>query len=129
MTRTTISEVLKVYDQQSQTAIDQAEAKLLQGYAIESLAPSLVAAFPQVRNWQGRNAILFSLLPLARKSDDVFQLALQAIGDRAYMVQMQACAALAYSLRRDALPQLAKLLTHRNAKTRSKIGSGLRYSF
>src|SRR5205085_6934815 len=58
-------------------------------HGFEALIPGLIEAFPRIKNWQGRNSILFDLIKYARKRPEVVQLALAGIKDAAYMVRMQ----------------------------------------
>jgi HEAT repeat protein len=89
------------------------------------LLPQLISAFPRIRNAQGRNIILFTMLRHARSEPAVLELAMQAASDPAYLVRMQACGILAYALDRRAIPCLAALLTHRDAKTREDAAAAI----
>ena len=83
----------------------------------EAIVPFLAKAYPSFRKSQGRVALVFHALGFARSSECAFQLGLAALGDRATLVRYRACGLLAYSLRREALPHLTKLLLHKEAKT------------
>ena len=94
-------------------------------HGFEALIPGLIAAFPRIKKWEGRNTILFELIPYARKRPDVIELALVGLKDPAYMVRMQACAILAYSLQKDSIPMLERLLKHKNKKTRDDAAAAI----
>jgi alkylhydroperoxidase family enzyme len=111
-------EVANALDKTSQIEINMALTALFKENGIEELVPLFIEAFPEIRHGQGRNAILFSLVRFARSRSEVVQLALSALNDSTYLVRMQAASALAYALREDAIPQLERLSTHRNQKTR-----------
>jgi hypothetical protein len=83
----------------------------------ERVVPFLLEYFPRARAWQGRAALVFHSIRYARRSDAAFQLGLEGVRDRSWFVRHRACALLAYSLRRDALPELRPLLKHADART------------
>ena len=85
----------------------------------ESVVPYLAEFYPHAHKWQGRVSLIFHSIRYARTSPVAFHLALRALEDRSTLVRYRACALLAYSLRRDALPSLAKLLSHKDARTRA----------
>ena len=70
------------------------------------LVPHLREAYGRFRKWQGRTSLVYHAVQFARTSDDAFALGVAALSDRSYMVRYRACALLAYSLRKDALPLL-----------------------
>jgi len=113
-----VEEVIAALDRTSQREIDAGTEDLFARYGRESLVGAFVQAFPRMRHWEGRNAVLFWLIKFARKLPEVVELAKQALGDKAALVRMQACAALAFSLRDDALPALEGLASHRHMRTR-----------
>jgi hypothetical protein len=80
--------------------------------------PFLVEAYGRSRSWKARSALLFYVIPFARESEPAFELGLRAIHDRSYAVRYRACMILAYSLRRDALPDLERLREHSDHRTR-----------
>lgn len=121
----TVDELLAALDQKNQTALRAAEHRLFEEHGLEALVPVLVAAYPRIRNAAGRNSILFWLVRFARKYPDVVELAKVALSDSAYMPRMQACGILAYSLRRDAIPHLEPLLTHRDQKTQADAAAAI----
>jgi hypothetical protein len=94
-------------------------------HGFESLIPGLAAAFPKITHWEGRNSVLFDLIPYARKRPEVVELALAGLQDSACMVRMQACAILAYSLRKDCVPMIEVLLNHKNKKTRDHAAAAI----
>jgi hypothetical protein len=83
----------------------------------KDVVPYLADAFPHARRWQQRVAFVFHSIRFARDSEPAYQLGLLALSDRSSMVRFRACGLLAYSLRRDALPALKKLLDHSDART------------
>ena len=82
-----------------------------------AVVPHLAAFYPKARTWQGRVALVFHSIRYARLSDDAFVLGLAALRDKSYMVRYRACGLLAYSLRRDAIPELEPLLKHSDRRT------------
>ena len=83
----------------------------------EEVVPFLEAAYPGAAKWQGRVSLVFHAIPFARTSEAAYRLGLAALQDKSTMVRYRACGLLAYSLRRDALPALRKLLRHPDART------------
>ena len=83
----------------------------------DSVVPHLADQYPRARRWQQRVALVFHSIRFARQSNAAFQLGLNALDDRSYMVRYRACGLLAYSLRREALPALQKLLAHSDTRT------------
>ena len=81
--------------------------------------------FPRARRWQQRVSLVFHSIRHARESDAAFQLGLNALNDRSYMVRYRACGLLAYSLRRDARPALEALLTHQDSRTIEDVRGAL----
>jgi hypothetical protein len=118
MSLPSLSEVTAVYSQPMGSDIGRLEHALFQRYGLEDLIPLLVEAFPKLSRGQGRASILFWLPRFARTHEEVVTLAISALADRSYLVREYACSILAYSLRPDVLPHLARLQTHRDAKTR-----------
>src|SRR5262249_30818133 len=94
-------------------------------HRLESLIPGLIAAYPKIKNWLGRNAILFWLIRFARTRPEVVELAILGLHDSAYLVRMQACSILAYSLRKECISHLQTLLQHRNQKTRDDAAAAI----
>ncbi len=78
--------------------------------------PDLIAAYPQVRRYQGRVRLLMGLLRYAAR-DDVLALGLQALQDASTLVRYRACALLAFAQRQEAIPPLQALLRHPDRKT------------
>jgi hypothetical protein len=83
----------------------------------EQVVPYLFEAYPSIRRWQGRAALVFHSTRFARTSDAAFRLGLIACGDKATVVRYRACGLLAYSLRAEAIPHLEALRKHREKKT------------
>ena len=88
----------------------------LRGFG-EAVVPFLAEAYPKLKRWQGRAAVVFYSVPFARTSRRAFELGLAALADRATLVRHQACSLLAYSLNAEALPALEQLLSHPDPKT------------
>jgi hypothetical protein len=82
-----------------------------------SVVPYLAAIYPVMKKLEGRRAVVFHAIRHARTSEAAFQLGILALNDRASIVRYRACCILAYSLRRDAIPHLEKLLSHKDPKT------------
>jgi len=91
----------------------------------EALVSSMLEAYPAMRTWQGRAALLYHATRYARSSDDAFRLGLLALGDRSFLVRYRACGLLAYSLRADAMPELEALLAHRDPRTQADARAAL----
>lgn len=113
-----VDEIVKTLDQQRPADLGRGASRLFNKHGINVLIPGLIAALPRIKNWIGRNAILFELIRYARKKPEIVECAMAFINDSAYMVRMQACAILAYSLRKDCVPHLKALLKHKDSKTR-----------
>jgi hypothetical protein len=120
-----VDKLVAEFDDQRQAVVDKALGRLWKAHGLEALIPGFVAAYPRIKSWRGRNVILFTLIRLARKCPEVVDLALAGLRDRAYLVRMQACAILVYSLRRDAIPPLEELLRHRNQETRADAAAAI----
>jgi HEAT repeat protein len=120
-----VDALVAAIDQKSQADSDKGTGGLLREHGLEELVPGFIAAYPKIKNWAGRNSVLFWLIRFARKRPEVVELALTGLRDSAYMVRMQACAILAYALRRDAIPPLEELLSHRNQETRADAAAAI----
>ena len=81
------------------------------------VVPYLAEAFSSGRRWQGRATLLFHAIPHARTSEAAFQLGLQALRDKSYMVRYRACMVLAYALRLEAVPALREAAEHPDRRT------------
>jgi hypothetical protein len=90
-----------------------------------AVPPYLLEAYPKAKRWQGRTALVFHAIRFARVSEAAYALGQQALGDKSYMVRYRACMVLAYSLRTDAVPALAVLLQHADARTREDAARAL----
>jgi hypothetical protein len=121
----TTDAVVAAIDNKRQADSDEGTGRLLRKYDLKGLVPVFIAAYPRIKNSAGRNSILFWLIRFARKRPEVVELALGGLRDRAYLVRMQACAILAYSLRRDAIPRLKELLRHSNPETRADAAAAI----
>src|SRR5690242_13031370 len=118
MTLPTVDELVAGLDQKRQSDVGDAQNRLFLPYGIDKLVTRLIAAFPRIKSWRGRNVILFELIRFARERPDVLELALAGLGDHAYLVRMQSCIMLAYSQRKDMIPHLKEILAHEDEKTR-----------
>jgi hypothetical protein len=78
---------------------------------------NLAEIYPNIRKLEGRRAVVFHAIRHARTTEAAFQLGVAALNDRASIVRYRACCILAYSLRRDAIPYLEKMLAHKDGKT------------
>jgi hypothetical protein len=79
--------------------------------------PYFLEAFPKTKKWKGRVHLVFHSVRFARTHPEAFQLGILGLSDKATLVRYRACGSLAYSLRKDALPHLEKLLGHPDKKT------------
>jgi len=120
-----IDELVAIYSQSRASDIGQSESRLFQTYGLKPLVSLLVEAFPRIRRSSGRASILFWLVRFARTHPAVVSLATSALSDRAHLVREYACSILAYSLRRDVLPQLALLHAHPDQKTRAAVAAAV----
>jgi hypothetical protein len=77
----------------------------------------LAAFYPKAKTWQGRASLVFHSVRYARQSEAAFQLGLAALADKSKVVRYRACGLCAYSLRRDALPGLRLLVSHKDRRT------------
>jgi len=114
----TVDVLVAGLDQKRQSDVDQAQNRLFTPYGVEKLVTLLVAAYPKIKSWRGRNVILFELIRFARKRPEVLELALTGLSDPSYFVRMQSCIMLAYSQREDMIPHLKEILMHKDEKTR-----------
>jgi HEAT repeat protein len=83
----------------------------------EKVVDYLAEFYPKAGTLEGRRALLFHSIKYARSSEVAFRLGVTALGDKASIVRYRACGLLAYSLRREALPHLQTLLSHKDRKT------------
>lgn len=89
------------------------------------IVPFLARAFEKTRSWQGRTALMYHAIPFARVSEAAYELGVRGLSDRSYMVRYRACMVLAYSLRRDALPELRKHQEHGDRRTREDVARAI----
>jgi hypothetical protein len=81
------------------------------------LLPLFAEAFPQISKSEGRASVLRYVGKFSRENHLVFRMGLEALQDRAYAVRYYACALLAFSLRKDAIPPLHSLTKHADLRT------------
>jgi hypothetical protein len=105
-----ISKLVAAMDTPSAQEEEQAWIKLKPLGA--AVLPYFVHQYPKMRKWQGRVSILFHSIKYARQHDEVVQLAITALSDKANMVRYRACMVLAYSLRKDTISALEAQLNH-----------------
>ena len=79
--------------------------------------PYFLSAYPKMKKWHGRVSLVFHSMKFARQYDEAFNLGIMATKDRATLVRYRACMLLAFSLRKEALPHLEVLLSHKDEKT------------
>jgi HEAT repeat protein len=125
MTIPTADALIALLDKKGQGERAVAEAPLFQQYGLPALVPSLVAAAPRMRHAPARNSALFWLVRFARSNPAVVDVGLRLIDDPAYLVRMQACSILAYSLRPDVIPALRGLLQHKDSRTRADAAAAI----
>ena len=77
----------------------------------------LITGYATFSKWQERLACVYHLLGYAKNHQEVFELGIRALSDKAAMVRYRACQLLAYSQKAEALPALQDLLNHRDAKS------------
>jgi hypothetical protein len=101
----------------SKTVAEEEEAwSKLRGLGV-AVVPYLREAYPNFSRLQGRVSVVFHSVRYSRVSEDAFLLGMEALNDRASVVRYRACALVAYSLRKEALSALKKLLKHEDPKT------------
>ena len=110
-----IRHALEMFDTASASVHEVAWA-LLRPLGV-NVVPFLAEYFPRTKKAQGRVALVFHAIRFARESQAAFELGLLALNDKATLVRYRACGLCAYSLRKDAIPSLERLLKHADAKT------------
>lgn len=90
-----------------------------------AVVPHLLAAYPEFRTWQGRASLVYHAIPHARTHEGAFALGLAAATDRAKVVRYRAISLLAYSLNRESLPLLTRLLDHPSAETAADAAAAI----
>jgi hypothetical protein len=83
----------------------------------DRVLPFFEEFFPRASRLEARRDMAFHSIRYARASEIAFRIGLAAIADRSSIVRYRGCCVLAYSLRREALPALQRLLTHSDART------------
>jgi len=69
----------------------------------------LLEKYRRSKKWQVRSAFVYQAVRYANEVEDAYQLGLEALVDRSKVVRYQACALLANSLRKDAIPALEEM--------------------
>lgn len=82
-----------------------------------AVLPYFLEFYPKMKKWRGRVSLVFHAIRYGRTHEEAFELGVRALEDKATLVRYRACGLLAYSLRRDAIPHLQKLLSHEDPKT------------
>ncbi len=107
--------LVRAVDQKRLSAAEDAREQLVpHGSAI--LGPAL-DAYPELRNANGRMALVYTAMKFARHHDRAVELGRRALADRAYVVRYYACMLLAYSGRPDTLPDLEHLVANGDARS------------
>jgi hypothetical protein len=81
------------------------------------VVPHLANFYSRAKKWQGRAWLIYQAIRYSRASEDAFQLGLKALNDKSSVVRHRACSLCAYSLRREAVPALTSLFSHRDQNT------------
>lgn len=110
-----IRHALEMFDTVSSSAHEAAWA-LLRPLGVD-VVPLLAEYFVRTKKAQGRVALVFHAIRFARESEAAFELGLLALNDKATLVRYRACGLCAYSLRKEAIPYLERLLRHTDVKT------------
>ena len=87
--------------------------------------PFLGERFAQAKHLDVRREIAFHCIRHARVDQAAFEIGMLAVADRSGVVRYRGLCVLAYSLRRDALPALGKLLAHPDPKTVADARAGI----
>ena len=90
-----------------------------------SVVPFLAEAYETTGKARGRARLVYQALFYARERPEAFQLGIRALEDRARDVRTWACALLAYSLDKQAIPHLKALRNHPDETTRSDAHAAL----
>lgn len=77
----------------------------------------LLARYQSQKSWKPRSSYVYHATRYARESDAAVELGKLATSDRSKVVRYRACKLLAYSLRRELLPFLSKLLSDTSDQT------------
>ena len=91
----------------------------------EEIVPYLLAEYRRAKRGELRVALVYHAIRFARVSEDAVALGVAALKDRATVVRYRACGLLAYSLRRDALPELRALLVQDDARTVADVKAAI----
>ncbi|MEM7173615.1 MAG: hypothetical protein AAF530_25875 [Pseudomonadota bacterium] len=68
--------------------------------------PEMIDHFPKLKTWRARNAIVYTAIKFARRSENAKKLCSLGLQDKSKRVRQTACALAAFSLDRDFLPEL-----------------------
>ena len=120
-----VEDVVTAFDDRRGWVVESNGYKLRSEYGSCALVPLFGEALPKIRNATGRIHIMFDLIPLARQHPQVVEIAKNRLQDRSAAVRMHACEVLAYSLRRDIIPNLEQLLEHPVAETRATAAAAI----
>jgi len=102
-------------DQDNWGKAEDAREKLVPiGAAVLSL---FLQYYPKLRTYRGRTCMLYTAIKFARVSDMAVELGVMALNDKSRQVRYRACAVLAFSLRKDVIADLRKVLDHPDAQT------------
>ena len=80
--------------------------------------PEALTVYPTLRGWRDRAALVFAALSFAKSDGDAVRLGVMALDDKSGRVRAHACMLLGLSRRKDVVPALEALLSHRSGETR-----------
>ena len=123
----TNSQIRQFYELMSQTtSIGRENIRSLYLDVIgEKNIPFCIEYYKSSKDAKFRADLIQFLIRYSRISEDVIQLALVALSDRAKGVRRNACAVLAYSLRDDLIAKLDVLSSHKDEQTREKANAAI----
>ncbi|MXQ06744.1 hypothetical protein GQ651_02680 [Alphaproteobacteria bacterium GH1-50] len=89
-------------------------------YALgDRIFPDALDIYSELRGWRARAALVFAAMSFAKSHPDAVTLAVAALQDKSAHVRAHACMLLSLSGRKDVLPALEALLSHKSEMTRS----------
>ena len=112
------SAVVSAFDVRGSEQLSEAVKWLSNTYGLQSVVPVLPEVIKSIRQWHGRNTLLFWMTRYSRRSASVARVGVQVLEDAAYMVRMRGCEILAYSLRQDVVPHLERASNHKDQRNR-----------
>ena len=91
----------------------------------DSLPKYLLDRFCTAKKWVERSSYVFHATRYARRSREAIALGKLAVRDKSKVVRYRGCMLLAYSLDRNLLPELERLLGSSQADSRADIAAAL----